>query len=140
MFRMVICCGGGMSSSSLVSNMNKQLHEMHMEEQVSVAFCPFYDLVRHKSEYDVALLCPHLLHSAKRQIEEGLFNDLPLYMIPPRMYGLMNFQYLYEDALDIVELFKQNPINLCHFENEENVLAIKRIVSHRRNKEQEIRV
>lgn len=132
MFRMVICCGGGMSSSSLVNNMNKQVKERGMESEVSIQFQPFHDLEAHIDEFDVALLCPHLLHSAKQKVEAGLYTTLPLYMIPPRMYGLMNFDELYEDALDIVEIFKKNPVNLCHFEGEESVLSIKRMVSFRK--------
>lgn len=130
MIKMVICCGGGMSSSVLSIKMKNQIKELHWEDKISIEYMPFPFLLKCMSDYDIAMLCPHLLYAAKDVVQKAEI-PLPLYIIPAKIYGLMDVEALFEDALDILEMYptvKQNPF---HFP-EEKYLETKRNTSHRR--------
>ena len=59
MLRMVICCGGGMSSSVISVQIKKAIEDKGWEDEISVAFMPLLFLVKHQEEFDIAMLCPH---------------------------------------------------------------------------------
>ena len=80
MIRIAICCGGGFSSSALASRMAKELKESGRDNEYSIIFRPIRELIRNHDDIDIAFLCPHLLHSAKRWLDEEPVN-FPVYMI-----------------------------------------------------------
>lgn len=131
MIRIIICCGGGFSSSALATRMQKELVNRGMDNEYNIVFRPFHDLAEKHDDCDVAMLCPHLLHGAKRYIEENDV-DFPIYMIPTRIYGLMTVDTIVEDAEDIIAIYKEKHENLAHFEGEDNPLLNHRTVSYRR--------
>ena len=63
MLKILICCGGGFSSSALAAHMEKEVQEKHLSDVASFEFVPFLHLKDRKEPYDIAMLCP--LHSTK---------------------------------------------------------------------------
>lgn len=133
MIKIVICCGGGFSSSALATKMQKELVEKNLADKFNISFRPFGLLKKELTDCDVAMLCPHLLHDARKFVSDNTV-DFPIYMIPTRIYGLMSAETIVEDAEDIIEVFSKNKKNIACFEGEDNPLTNHRIVSHRRIK------
>ena len=118
MLRIAICCGGGFSSSTMAEHLNKQLRERHLEDEVFLEFIPFANLYGddsafvtnvkrdRQSEVDVALLCPHLEFSALDAAEKGKLH-IPVFVLPMRLYGLVDIENLIEEAEDVLELWKK---------------------------------
>ena len=104
MLRMVICCGGGMSSSVISVQIKKAIEDKGWEDEISVAFMPLLFLVKHQEEFDIAMLCPHTMHHAQEMARKNEI-QLPMYVIPARLYGSMNLEYLREDAEDILKIY-----------------------------------
>ena len=129
MLRIAICCGGGFSSSALASHLQKGILESGLKERASFVFIPFNNLLDRKDEVDIAMLCPHLEWKAKKN---AALYDIPLYIIPPKLYGLMPVADFVDDAEDTMEIWKENPKNVVTFPEEPKPLTIKRMVSHRR--------
>jgi PTS system cellobiose-specific IIB component len=129
MIRIAICCGGGFSSSTLVSHMQKTIEKEGLQEKAVFEFIPFVHLKERQKEVDIAMLCPHLEWAAKQHVAEF---QIPLYVIPPKLYGLMPAEDFIEDAEDILKLWQEHPCNVMHFPDEPRPLAITRMVSHRR--------
>ncbi len=132
MIKILICCLGGFSSSAMSVKMSKEIIEKGYENQVSINFQPFslsHDVM---SQYDVIMCCPHLKFEIGSFMKKYDDIDTPIYLLPPKMYGSMNVEDVYEDAQDIIEGFKKTQMNPFHFPNEDNVLRIKRMHSYRK--------
>lgn len=129
MLRMVICCGGGMSSSVLSAHMKETIKKEGMEEKISVAYLPLTFLLKRQNQFDIAMLCPHLRYYAQEAVKKGV--TIPMYIIPSCIYGTMDIHALLEDAVDILKLYKETKQNPIHFP-EESFLETKRNISHRR--------
>ncbi len=130
MIRMLICCAGGFSSSAMAEKAKKEIIEKHMEDKISIDFAPFSMAARELGDYDLMMVCPHQKYQIKRYNDEYVKDQIPIYLIPPRLYGTMAIEEVYQDAVDILEIFKKNPHNPCHFPGEESVLRIKRDVAY----------
>ena len=117
MLRMVICCGGGMSSSVISVQIKKAIEDKGWEDEISVAFMPLLFLVKHQEEFDIAMLCPHTMHHAQEMARKNEI-QLPMYVIPARLYGSMNLEYLREDAEDILKIYAETKENPLHFPGE----------------------
>lgn len=126
MIRVLICCGGGFSSSAMAEKAKKDIIEKGLEDQISIDFSPFSMAARDFGDCDILMLCPHLKHYVKEYNEKYIHNKIPAYILPPKMYGTMNMEEVYQDAKDLIEIFKENPQNPCHFPGEDNPLKIKR--------------
>lgn len=144
MLRIAICCGGGFSSSTMAAHLNKQLRERHLEDKVFLEFIPFANLhgdgsafvtnVKRdrQSEVDVALLCPHLEYPAREAVEKGKIR-IPLFILPMRMYGLVDIENFIEEAEDVLALWKSGKTgHLVTFPGEPRSMTAQRTVSHRR--------
>lgn len=131
MLKILITCAGGFSSSHLVRLMQDEIAEMPDSAEYEV---DFFQNVQHKgrafSEYDVIMCCPHLRFQLIALMEKHALFDIPLYVIPPRMYGLIRASEMLEDAREIVARYKENPSNPFHFPGEENPLQNMRTVSY----------
>lgn len=87
MLKRIISYGLGMSSSTLTQHMKIEIKEKGWED----------------IDYDIALLCPHLMYYAKDAAKaEGI--KIPMYIIPSLMYGKMNLQDLHENCEDLLVL------------------------------------
>lgn len=94
-------------------------------------FIPFGRLKNRQEEVNIAMLCPHLAWGA---FKNPAWYHIPLYVIPPRMYGLVSAQYFKEDAEDILELWTKHPSQTMVFGDEPRPLSIQRLIFHRRKK------
>lgn len=128
MFRICVCCGGGLSSSFLAKNLTKGIKEAGLESEVEIEFRPFSDSHDVADSFDVLMLCPHLRYQIAGYLEKHDTNlpNTALYVIPAQMYGLMEIKEMYRDALDIYEIFKKEGGHPTHFPNEEQASLIKR--------------
>lgn len=143
MLRIAICCGGGFSSSTMAAHLNKQLKEKHLEDKVFLEFIPFANLYGDSSafatrtnrdrqdEVDVALLCPHLEFDAKCAVDAGKIH-IPIFLLPMRLYGLVDVENLIEEAEDVLELWNNGTPNIVVFPDEPRSIMAKRTISHRR--------
>ena len=82
-------------------------------------------------DFDIVMCCPHLQYHVDEDIKEKNPNK-PIYMIPPRMYEVMDIKDVLCDAEDIIEVYKKTGDNPVHFEGEEVLHKITRYQSHRR--------
>ena len=129
MIRIAICCGGGFSSSTLVNHIQKTMEKEGLQNKATFEFIPFVHLKDRQDEVDIAMLCPHLEWAAKQHVTEY---RIPLYIIPPKLYGLMPAEDFIEDAQDSLQMWQKEPVNVMHFEDEPRTLSITRMVSHQR--------
>jgi len=133
MIRILLCCGGGFSSSALSSKVQKEIYENNMQNNYYIEFSPFSTAHKKMSEFDIIVCCPHLIFDVKKMLKTSNFN-LPIYILPPKMYGLMVFKELVLDVVDIINLYNKTKINPVHFPGEENTMIITRSVAYRNSK------
>lgn len=126
MIKILLCCGGGFSSSAMAVKVQKEIIEKGLQDEVSIEFSPASIGVKNYAEYDIIFLCPHRKFKVKEYNEEYVHNQVPMYLIPPRIYGQMAIEDVLQDAKDLLEIFKENPQNPVHFPGEDNVMVIKR--------------
>ena len=61
MIKILICCLGGFSSSTMSVKMSKEIDEKGYNDRVSINFLPFATASRGELDaYDVVMCCPHL--------------------------------------------------------------------------------
>lgn len=131
--KIAICCGGGFSSSALAKNLQKQSEQKGFVTRANFTYVPYHDLKVHQDDYDIALLCPHLEWRVKN--DASIFH-VPIYIIPPKLYGIMPVEDLVEDAEDCMEMWEEEHAIPLRFPDEPSALTIKRTVSHRRAAQQ----
>lgn len=130
MIRILLCCGGGFSSSAIATRMKKEIKEKNLEDKYSIEFLPFGLGLKELDRFDVVILCPHL----KVELDRALKNqtiDKPLYLLPPKMYGLMKFDEIIVDIEDVMKMYQENSVVPVKFPGEDNLLRITRGVAYR---------
>ena len=140
MIRILLCCGGGFSSSAIATRMEKEIKEKQLigfevapvlfALACSNMFLPFGLGLKELDRFDVVILCPHL----KVELDRALKNqtiDKPLYLLPPKMYGLMKFDEIIVDIEDVMKMYQENPVVPVKFPGEDNLLRITRGVAYR---------
>lgn len=125
MIKILLCCGGGFSSSYIVEKLKKEIINNHLENDVMIEYSPFSIALEKIKNFDIMVCCPHLNIYVKQLVQKQQI-DIPIYILPPKMYGRMEIKEIYQDAKDIIDIFKNNPINPTHFPGEDNPLKIKR--------------
>jgi len=131
MIKILICCGGGFSSSAMAAHVRKQIETEGFSDKLSIDFSPMglaHELV---DDFDVIMACPHLRYLLEEYNRKRIHDRIPIYVLPPMMYGSMIVCEVYQDALDIIEGFKANPVNPFHFPGEENIVRTRRKVAYR---------
>ncbi len=121
--KIIIACGGGFSSSHLVTHLNKEAKTLGLD----VTF-EFLHSVKKSDvkKYDVVMCCPHLKYTLPKLIDTYELHYVPVYVIPPKMYGIIHADVLLTDALSIKEQFASSRINPFYFPGEENIMRVKR--------------
>ena len=127
--RIAVCCGGGFSSSALAKRMQKEAERKGLSDRGNFRYVPFMDLDGVQDEFDIAMLSPHMQYKA---VEVADRFRIPLYIIPPRLYGMMPAEDLLEDAEDAYAIWEHTHTNLVAFPDDPPALSIKRTRSHRR--------
>lgn len=131
MLRMLVCCGGGFSSSHMAEKMKKEIIAKQKQDEVYVEFAPFSIACREKiKDFDIMLCCPHLFIAVKNFIKEAN-PSIPLYLLPPRIYGTMILEEVMQDAYDLIKIYQNTHMNPTHFPGEESVMRIKRAKAYR---------
>lgn len=120
--KILLCCGGGFSSSYITQRMTKEINELNLSD-VSIDYSPFSLVLEKMKNYNIIICCPHLIIYVKQLLAKNEIN-IPIYILPPRMYGNMDIKEIQQDARDIIKIFNQTKLNPVHFPNEENTLKI----------------
>jgi PTS system cellobiose-specific IIB component len=127
----------------MASHPNKQVRAKGLEGKVFLQFIPFANLYgddsafitktnrERQDEVDVALLCPHLEFDAKRAVDAGKLH-IPIFLLPMRLYGLVDVENLIEEAEDVLALWNDGTPNIVTFPDEPRSIMARRTVSHRR--------
>lgn len=130
MIKILLCCGGGFSSSALAQKMSQDIEKLELQEEAYIEFYPFTIANEKYQEFDIIMCCPHLKMYIAGFVSK-VKPTIPIYILPPKMYGMMNIEELLQDAKDIIEIYATTKTNPVHFEGEENALRITRGIAHR---------
>jgi cellobiose-specific phosphotransferase system component IIB len=130
MIKILLCCGGGFSSSALSNKIKKEILENNMQNYYSIEFSPFMLVDRKMPEFDIIVCCPHLIMSVEKMVKNSNPN-IPIYILPPRMYGMISFKELVLDVIDAIDLYKKILKNPVYFPGEENTMTVTRYVAYR---------
>lgn len=139
MMKILLCCGGGFSSSALAVRMQKEIVEKGWEDKYSIEFLPITLGIKVVDDYDVVLLCPHLKVELNRAFKEGLTFNKPIYLLPPKMYGLMKLEEIVCDCEDVIKMYQENPTVPVTFPGEDNLLRVTRGVAYRHYKNKQLK-
>ena len=130
MIKVLICCGGGFSSSYMAKALQDDIISKGYQEKMTVDFSPFLESYQVKDNYDVVMCCPHLTLKVSEYLEK-YGKNVPYYIFPSMMYGRMYVKDIYRDALDIIEGFKQTQMNPFFFPGEDGYFVSKRVHCYR---------
>ena len=98
MIKILLCCGGGFSSSFVAERMKKEIQNLGMEDDVMIEFSPFSIAKNRFLEFDIVVCCPHLNIYVKQLVEKEDI-PIPIYVLPPRMYGNMEIKEIIDILL-----------------------------------------
>ena len=133
MLRILVCCAGGMSSGILAKKLQKDVDSLGLHDKVHSECISFGSSWRVAKDFDIAMCCPHQRNEIPKMMQEhGDCFNIPVTVIAPRLYGTFRAEDIITDAVDIIELYKKNPVNPIQFPGEDNPVMIQRSFSHRR--------
>lgn len=130
MLNILICCGGGFSSSYVTQRMDREIEKRKLENEYKIDFSPFSLMTEVMDQYDVILLCPHLKMGLYQLLKETEI-DKPIYLLPPRVYGMMQLDTIISDSKDVISYYQEKHTVPVIFPHEENLLKIRRTKSYR---------
>lgn len=133
MIKILLCCGGGFSSSALSNKVKKEILENNMQDDYYIEFSPFSLAEQKMSEFDIIVCCPHLKFDVDKMIRTST-PDKPIYILPPVMYGMIRFKELSLDTIDAIALYNKTKINPVSFPGEENIHRVTRGIAYRNQK------
>lgn len=96
--RILLVCNAGMSTSMLVSRMEKAAKKKGIE--VTIAAVPLTKAETEMNEWDIVMLGPQVRHCLK-QLQKSS-TKTPIEIIDMRDYGLMNGEKVLEKAIQII--------------------------------------
>ena len=103
MKKILLACNAGMSTSLLVTRMEKSAADKGIEVGIKAVGITEAEKILH--DWDIVLLGPQVRHQVKL-LTDRAENKLPVKIIDMRDYGLMNGEKVLQDALDTIENFK----------------------------------
>ena len=130
MLKVLLCCLGGFSSGAMVQKIKKDISESEYKEVMMIEFHDFNTSFEVMDQFDIIMTCPHLRYMIPDFIKKYK-PQIPIYTLPPKLYGAMTPKSIYEDCTDVIEGYKKDGRNPWHFEGEERTLTVKRNVSYR---------
>lgn len=104
MKKILLVCNAGMSTSLLVTRMEKVAKEKNIE--VVVEAVPFIQAETDFENWDVVLLGPQIRYQLK-SLEKKVKGQIPIQVIDIRDYGLMNSENILLTALTLIDNFKK---------------------------------
>ena len=96
----LLVCAAGMSTSLLVSNMQKYAKEIGIE--VMIEAMPVLQAEKSWQDWDIILLGPQVRHVIGK-FKETVQDQIPVLVIDMRDYGLMNGKNVLNTALKALE-------------------------------------
>lgn len=126
-----VCCQGGCSSSTMAQYIKNGLLENHLEKELDIQFLPFQMACKKLNDFDILILCPHLVYPLHQFLKKNPVPAVPIYLLPIKMYGPVDVKELYQDIKDLMQMYKKNPECPIHFPEESNCLKISRLKSYR---------
>lgn len=100
MKKILLACNAGMSTSLLVSNMQKYAKEIGVE--VMIEAMPVLQAEKSWQDWDIILLGPQVRHVIGK-FKETVQDQIPVLVIDMRDYGLMNGKNVLNTALKTLE-------------------------------------
>lgn len=100
MKKILLACNAGMSTSLLVSNMQKYAKEIGIE--VMIEAMPVLQAEKSWQDWDIILLGPQVRHVIGK-FKETIQDQIPVLVIDMRDYGLMNGKNVLNTALKALE-------------------------------------
>ncbi len=102
MVRIMLACAAGMSTSLLVTKMEKAAAEAGTEAKIWAV--PEAEVEKNLGEFDVLLVGPQIRFKAKafEKLADGKF---PVHVIDMRDYGTMNGAKVFATAMDLYTNF-----------------------------------
>ena len=100
MKKILLACNAGMSTSLLVSNMQKYAKEIGVE--VMIEAMPVLQAEKSWQDWDIILLGPQVRHVIGK-FKETVQEQIPVLVIDMRDYGLMNGKNFLNTALKALE-------------------------------------
>ena len=70
MIRVLLCCGGGFSSSYVAERMKKEIIAKNLSNQLEMEFSPFSLVLEKIDNFDIIICCPHLNIYVKQLLEK----------------------------------------------------------------------
>jgi len=154
MIKILLCCGGGFSSSAIATRIQKDIEKNNLKEKAYIEYSPFSISLEKINDFDIMICCPHLniyvkqllnndfdiiiccphLNIYVKQLLKKQTVPIPIYVLPPKIYGNMKMEDIIMDCEDIIEMYHNGQQNPIHFPKEENVLKIKRDKAYRKVK------
>ncbi len=136
MINIMLCCLGGFSSSHIARVCQEKIEANGLSDKMSIEFQPFAgaseSLADKMNEKTVVILCPHLRLEIQGFLKRsGDKLHVPVYVLPPRMYAVLEPEEILADCEDVIRMYNEGMPNPIHFPNEENVLKITRGVAYR---------
>ncbi|MFI3214961.1 MAG: PTS sugar transporter subunit IIB [Eubacteriales bacterium] len=99
MKQIVLCCNAGMSTSMLVTKMQKAAEEMNFECEIFA--CPVAQLKAKATNADVILLGPQVRFELPKV--KKTFPEKPVEAIAPTDYGMMRGDNVLKTAITLME-------------------------------------
>ncbi|MCM3729881.1 PTS sugar transporter subunit IIB [Neobacillus cucumis] len=99
----MLVCAAGMSTSLLVTKMQKAAEDRGIQTDIFAKSAPEIEFTLQEKKVDVLLLGPQVKYMQK-QIEVKLADkNIPVEAINMQYYGMMNGEKVLEQALQIIE-------------------------------------
>lgn len=110
MKKILLACNAGMSTSLLVTRMQKAAAEKGIEAEITAVGVSEAEMIM--LDWDIVLLGPQVRHQIKLLTTKA-DGKVPVKVIDMRDYGLMNGEKVLEDALKAIEekMIRNNEIN-----------------------------
>ena len=104
MYKILLACNAGMSTSLLVLRMEKSAQEKGVDVKIMAVGITEAESIM--EDWDIVLLGPQVRHQIKR-IEDKANGTMPVAVIDMRDYGLMNGEKVLNDALQTIDNFNK---------------------------------
>lgn len=103
----VLCCAAGMSTSLLVEKMKAAAKELCPEAEIvavpEAEIMHYIDAAEEKDKADVILLGPQVRYKLQNLKRAGEEKGIPVAVIAPVDYGMINGKKVLECALDLMK-------------------------------------
>ena len=104
MYKILLVCNAGMSTSLLVLRMEKSAQEKGLEVKIMAVGITEAEAIM--EDWDIVLLGPQVRHQIK-MLQDKASGSMPVEVIDMRDYGLMNGEKVLNDALQKINNFNK---------------------------------